>query len=344
MTDIYALGKGEEKVYMHTHVKAVEGLDRVYQNNVSNKNIYVDQNFVGGNETGEVNHPFKTINQAINSIAYFNVRDIFINVAAGDYDETVIIKGIQGSSVQIIGQGSPRVKTIVYYDSFGYSLIKGFDFTKYAPEKNHIRFSRCGYGGVRDCKFGNTSDAALIEWDGSQGSINSTTFNGSKIATSVLNGSSVRFDDANAMINCNVGILIQSAIARLSGSGGFLKGAIKQVEFDQGGRLFKESSIFVPQLQNNWTEYRTDYPFFVEKDTDGFVHLNGLIKDGTVGTGIAAFTLPTGLSPIAKKIFFLGDGTKIAIDTQKVVVEKSTGSYVSLDGISFKSDLNNFVF
>jgi len=50
-----------------------------------------------------------------------------------------------------------------------------------------------------------------------------------------------------------------------------------------------------PAFQGTWVNFDTDRPARFCKDASGFVHLEGLIKSGTINT--VAFTLPIGYRP-----------------------------------------------
>lgn len=55
-----------------------------------------------------------------------------------------------------------------------------------------------------------------------------------------------------------------------------------------------------PAFQNSWVNYDlpTYYGAQFWKDALGLVHVEGMIKNGTVGFGITAFVLPAGYRPL----------------------------------------------
>ena len=75
------------------------------------------------------------------------------------------------------------------------------------------------------------------------------------------------------------------------------------------------------------------------KDENGYIHLRGLIKNGTDGTTV--FTLPVGYRPLQRNIFTIESddlaGRLDVDDTGEVIPASSTTSpaWISLDGIVF---------
>lgn len=97
-----------------------------------------------------------------------------------------------------------------------------------------------------------------------------------------------------------------------------------------------------PAFTNSWVNFGSTYytaGFF--KDALGYVHLRGLIKNGTVG--ISAFTLPVGYRPTGTMFFnVLSNGAagavEVAINGDVSPKTPSNNTYVSLDGITFRVD------
>lgn len=101
---------------------------------------------------------------------------------------------------------------------------------------------------------------------------------------------------------------------------------------------------------NSWVNYGSSYaPAAYRKDAQGFVHLRGLIKSGTLGS--AAFTLPAGFRPGYVNIY-AGRSTvsstwgvanmgRVDIETDGDVIPHATlcnNGYVSLEGIVFLAE------
>lgn len=99
-------------------------------------------------------------------------------------------------------------------------------------------------------------------------------------------------------------------------------------------------------LTNSWVTYDADpggwsAPGYM-RDHNGFVHLRGLMKNGTVGS--AMFTLPAGYRPTGGDLLIstISNGAvgriKIGTNGQVVPESPSSNAWVALDGITFKAD------
>jgi len=98
-----------------------------------------------------------------------------------------------------------------------------------------------------------------------------------------------------------------------------------------------------PAYENGWVDYNTQPGTYAGggfmKDENGYIHLRGLIKNGTDGTTV--FTLPVGYRPLQKNIFTIESddlaGRLDVDDTGEVIPASSTTSpaWISLDGIVF---------
>lgn len=121
--------------------------------------------------------------------------------------------------------------------------------------------------------------------------------------------------------------------------------------------LTAEDSSGLPQpaVQMNWTpiEVWTNVTAFLNGWTNfggthnsagymidpfKFVHLRGLIKNGTVAT--TAFILPAGYRPQGRSLFAVlgsgGNGQLTIETTGDVTVTSGNNAYVSLEGVSFR--------
>lgn len=94
---------------------------------------------------------------------------------------------------------------------------------------------------------------------------------------------------------------------------------------------------------NGWGNFGGTYaPAAYWKDENGIVHLEGLIKGGTLG--IAAFVLPPGYRPAADRIFpaysnntFGTIQIKADGSVQPMAVGTATNASYALDGINFRT-------
>lgn len=97
-----------------------------------------------------------------------------------------------------------------------------------------------------------------------------------------------------------------------------------------------------PAFENGWVNWGApNFDAGYWKDPFGFVHLQGVIQSGTVGS--AAFTLPPGLRPAltAGPFIVLSNGAAgrvdVTADGAVTPISPSSNAYVSLHGIYFKT-------
>jgi hypothetical protein len=116
--------------------------------------------------------------------------------------------------------------------------------------------------------------------------------------------------------------------------------------FEQVSYLLRDPSFIAPTFQNDWVDYDAGYELTgYYKDPRGFVHLRGLVKDGTLNTTI--FTLPVGYRP-SNALLFVTVGregatnsvNRITIDTSGNLTQEESASndWLSLNGIYFLAD------
>lgn len=106
-------------------------------------------------------------------------------------------------------------------------------------------------------------------------------------------------------------------------------------------KMETQQAWVVPTFTNSWSELGSGFAAVgYMKDSLGFVHLNGLITGGTIGT--SAFTLPAGYRPLATQD--LGTISNNAVGVVQVAstgtVTVSTGNiaWTSLCGLIFKAE------
>lgn len=101
-----------------------------------------------------------------------------------------------------------------------------------------------------------------------------------------------------------------------------------------------ENWTAVSSFTNSWVNFGSGYnDAAYYKDPFGIVHLRGLVKSGTIGTGI--FTLPSGYRPPNIQVHAIASNAAfgyIDISTAGVVrpLSPSNNAWVSLDGITFR--------
>lgn len=94
---------------------------------------------------------------------------------------------------------------------------------------------------------------------------------------------------------------------------------------------------------NGWQNFGGAYaPAAYWKDENGLVHLEGLVKSGTLG--LAAFVLPPGYRPSASRIFAVFSNNTVGMvqvgsdgTVQPMAVGTASNASYSLDGIVFRT-------
>ena len=101
---------------------------------------------------------------------------------------------------------------------------------------------------------------------------------------------------------------------------------------------------FAPTLLNSWVNFGEGFAAAGYcKGPDNRVHLQGLIKSGTVADGTVIFTLLEGFRPKQQEIFIVfisggGYGRVDVHDNGNVVAKNVNATYTSLSGISFLAE------
>lgn len=102
-----------------------------------------------------------------------------------------------------------------------------------------------------------------------------------------------------------------------------------------------------PTLQNGWLAWTHPATTYGPRATlkEGIVFLDGLIKPGTTANYTTLFTLPVGYRPAVNRFFSVATANGAAVRQIQILSggivrlgESYAGSYVSLDGISFRVD------
>ena len=146
----------------------------------------------------------------------------------------------------------------------------------------------------------------------------------------------------------NIGRLDVSAsngyvIPYSGGNGWFNLSGLYWPTFTEGWHL--------PVFEDGWQDYSNQYDFAAQEsgynyagyhmDELGFVHLKGLVKSGTTGSGATIFTLPEGYRPPFNMIFptrtNAGRGEIRVLTDGRVVPQYASSTYTTLDGIYFMS-------
>jgi hypothetical protein len=102
---------------------------------------------------------------------------------------------------------------------------------------------------------------------------------------------------------------------------------------------------YEPTLLNGWENYGAGWtPASYGRDSQGFIHLRGLIKSGTVTASTVLFVLPTDFRPTlnAGPFITISNGAASRVDVLadgSVTIEGTTSNvYLSLNTIYFYAD------
>lgn len=131
--------------------------------------------------------------------------------------------------------------------------------------------------------------------------------------------------------NGNVGIGTNSPSAKLHVTG--------------GTTYLQQQDWQSVSFTNGWGNYGSSYNtagYF--KDSQGIVHLKGLVKGGTIGGSSTIFTLPVGYRPAKRELQIVAShpngsvGRCDILSNGQVLAYHGNSGWFSLDGITFKAD------
>lgn len=110
---------------------------------------------------------------------------------------------------------------------------------------------------------------------------------------------------------------------------------------DRGKAIASNTPWFYPTLLNSWVRFDTTYgQAAYMKDANGFVHLAGLVKSGSIGTVI--FVLPPGFRPGSQRYFATGSGGAFGAlrvnNAGEVIAQVGSPSSFSLDTAVFLAE------
>lgn len=102
-----------------------------------------------------------------------------------------------------------------------------------------------------------------------------------------------------------------------------------------------QESWTAPTFTNSWVNYGGTFGNAgYMKDSLGFVHLKGLIKNGTIAQ--SAFTLPAGYRPAVDTAYAVNSnsafGSVQVLNNGTVVPLIGNNAFVYLDGITFRAE------
>lgn len=332
---------------MNTKFNQIYGLadSRVY--------LYVDAK--NGNDAvadGTKEKPYKSIQKCLDDIPKVINQDRYIMIEPGEYLEDLRIKSIVGSAIymQSTTGADYKVNSAVFFDLNGLVRVENCEFVGKDPSLPfNLRFSRCSYATVNNCRFVQNklgTEVVAIEFDGTQGSVNSTHFDAQYTCVFSQNGSEVRVDSTNTHgpTPSLRAVSIFSGHINFNGTVEWIDKTLTPITASRGGRYTWDRTYIDLNLLNGWESINeSTYKARAFKDDSNMIHLFGTIRGGTVGS-VDAFQLPEWYRPVFNTMVFpafVDDNTiaKIVIDRSgSVQVQRGSNTpYISLSGISFYS-------
>ena len=149
--------------------------------------------------------------------------------------------------------------------------------------------------------------------------------------------------DDTAIVSSNSFTALAQALIDVNSNSSALSARITSVE-QQLTLISGAPFTFAPTLLSGWVNYGDHWAAAgYYKGSDNRVHLQGLIKSGTVADGTVIFTLPQGFRPKQTQMFiiFISGGGYGRVDVNEsgsVVANTVNATYTSLSGISFLAE------
>jgi len=181
----------------------------------------------------------------------------------------------------------------------------------------------------------NRIDTIVIEIDTSLGTTTLKAIQGIPSSSPVASTlSSTQLELAQILVGNNVSVLNTNIITD------------KRVNVDLFGSQLAnradklQQDYIIPTFANGWVNYSAGFNTAkYYKDNFGIVHLEGMVKSGTIATNI--FAMPAGYRPLASAYYGCTSGGAfgtIKVDVAGgVVLAAGSNNYCCLEGITFKS-------
>lgn len=218
--------------------------------NVKTITIYVHPSGNDSTGNGSSNYPYKTIQKAVDMIPNVHINDYIVKCAPGSYAENVKLKGLIGGTINIEYNGNaPSSKdgptgfnllSILAEDCMCYIRIRDCDFyNSQTIPGDVVRFTRCSYGAVDNCRFDSDTKANSIFsvlYDASKGNIYNSYFTGQYGCVRAQSASQVIISNSNGYSSTNsYSFSSSSSIIHKASGGDTPSGAeVKQ----SGGQIF----------------------------------------------------------------------------------------------------------
>ena len=75
---------------------------------------------------------------------------------------------------------------------------------------------------------------------------------------------------------------------------------VTDTELNTAVSSIEDSGWITPTFENGWTHYPSPFGDVRYRKINGVVHIEGIMKDGTISNTLPAFTLPVGFRPKAR--------------------------------------------
>ena len=181
--------------------------------------------------------------------------------------------------------------------------------------------------------------------------------------TDITDGTTADADDVNSRVNAIVEQVNGSLDANNIATGGvgaaqLSADAVTNAKIDDGAvdtdqladdavteAKLSQDDWIAPTLQNSWVDYDGGTNYEVAgymKDAQGFVHLRGMVKNGSSGSA-TIFTLPAGYRPLLRHILTTSTYNSVYCrlnvnDVGEVTPTGAATNWVSLSGLYFKAE------
>lgn len=103
---------------------------------------------------------------------------------------------------------------------------------------------------------------------------------------------------------------------------------------------FPPPALIAPSLLNSWANFGGSAQVAGYLKDAGYVHLTGVVKDGTATPGTVIFTLPSGYRPAAEETFVVASngayGECVIQSDGDVTINAGSNTSFSLCGIAFR--------
>lgn len=195
-----------------TEINRLNGtIEELYESTGGETNIYVSAER-GNDKTGDGTEekPFKTIQEAVNSLPFLSSVSFYIHVEPGSYLEDVVVDGVNANAIVIVATNNDTtdaviqptgvyVRSIQFNQCQTYCRVRGLSQTDVANSRGYfIHFIGSAYGAVDNCyakqntknlnnsNFRFQGEYRCFVWDRTNGNVYGTGISNQKYAISSI--------------------------------------------------------------------------------------------------------------------------------------------------------------